>query len=54
MLEKQAGKFLFGSDWPAMPKSVAHNADAIAALGLSPAALDAFFHDNAARLLGLT
>ena len=50
-LEKHASKFIFGSDWPAMPKSVRHNLDAIAQLSLSDAALQAICYDNAARLL---
>ena len=53
-LEKQAAKFVFGSDWPAMPKSVRHNLDVIAGLGLAPAALQAMLYDNAARLLRLS
>ena len=52
-LERMADKVIFGSDWPAMPKSVAHNARAITALGLSPEATRKILHDNAARLLGL-
>ena len=52
-LERLAGKVVFGSDWPAMPKSVAHNADVITRLGLSEDALDRIFFQNAARLLGL-
>src|SRR6185503_13105085 len=38
-LERLADKVVFGSDWPAMPKSVAHNVDAITRLGLSNDAL---------------
>ena len=53
-LERMADKVIFGSDWPAMPKSVAHNARAITALGLSPEATRKILHDNAARLLGLS
>jgi hypothetical protein len=52
-LERLARKVVFGSDWPAMPKSVEHNVRAISALGLSDTALDAILHDNAAELLGL-
>lgn len=51
-LPDMADRVVFGSDWPAMPKSVAHNVGAIRALGLPAAALDRIFHDNAARLLG--
>ncbi len=52
-LERLADKFVFGSDWPAMPKSISHNVRAIAALGLAPDALDRILYRNAARLLGL-
>lgn len=51
LMEKHADKYIFGTDWPAMPKSVAHNIDAISALGLSESALRCILHDNAARLL---
>jgi uncharacterized protein len=50
-MEKFAHKYVFGTDWPAMPKSVAHNIAAISALGLSEAAQHRIFHENAARLL---
>lgn len=52
-LDRLAPKLVFGSDWPAMPKSPGANARAIAGLGLAPDALRAVLHDNAARLLGL-
>ena len=52
-LERLADKVVFGSDWPAMPKSVAANVTAIQTLGLSEDALDRIFFRNAARLLGL-
>jgi predicted TIM-barrel fold metal-dependent hydrolase len=52
-LERLARKVVFGSDWPAMPKSVAHNVKAISDLGLSKDALDAILYGNAAALLGL-
>jgi predicted TIM-barrel fold metal-dependent hydrolase len=52
-LERLARKVVFGSDWPAMPKSVAHNVNAISDLGLSKDALDAILYGNAAALLGL-
>jgi uncharacterized protein len=51
-LDRLVPKLIFGSDWPAMPKSPGANARAIAALGLGAAALRAVLHDNAARLLG--
>jgi uncharacterized protein len=52
-LERLASKVVFGSDWPAMPKSVKFNCEQIAALGLSANALQHIFHDNASRILGL-
>lgn len=50
-MERAADKYIFGSDWPAMPKSVGHNARAVAALGLSDSSLEKIFYTNAARLL---
>ncbi|MGH7475074.1 MAG: amidohydrolase family protein [Longimicrobiales bacterium] len=52
-LERLADKIVFGSDWPAMPKSVAANAAALARLGLGDAALRAILRGNAARILGI-
>lgn len=52
-LEALADKVVFGSDWPAMPKSVKHNAAAIAELDLSRGAVEKILHRNAAELLGL-
>jgi uncharacterized protein len=52
-LERFSSKFLFGTDWPAMPKSVKFNADAIAALGLSDQAMHRIFYENAARILNI-
>ena len=52
-LPRMGDKFVFGSDWPAMPKSVAHNVEAIRRLELAPDLLDRLFHHNAARLLAL-
>ncbi len=48
-----AEQVVFGSDWPAMPKSVAHNVRAIRALGLREDALEAILWRNSARLLHL-
>lgn len=48
-----ADQVVFGSDWPAMPKSVAHNVAAIRGLGLDDDAVDRILRRNAARLLGL-
>jgi hypothetical protein len=52
-LEQIAGKVVFGSDWPAMPKSVEHNTSRIATLGLSTGALEKILYRNAAALLGV-
>jgi predicted TIM-barrel fold metal-dependent hydrolase len=52
-MERHARKFIFGSDWPAMPKSPRENADVIAHLGLSDGAQRHIFYDNAAHILGL-
>ena len=52
-LERLADKVVFGSDWPAMPKSVAHNVERISSLGLSENALDRILYRNAVRILGL-
>jgi predicted TIM-barrel fold metal-dependent hydrolase len=52
-LERMSSKVVFGTDWPAMPKSVKFNAAAIAGLGLSAAAQQRILHDNAVRILGL-
>jgi len=50
-LPDRADRFIFGSDWPAMPKSVAHNVTVIRGLGLPPAALEQLLAGNARRLL---
>jgi hypothetical protein len=52
-LPRFADKFVFGTDWPAMPKSPAENAAVIAGLGLGDAATDKVLRRNAARILGL-
>jgi hypothetical protein len=52
-MEKLSDKYVFGTDWPAMPKSAAHNIEAISRLGLSSAALERIFYHNSARLLKL-
>lgn len=46
-------KMVFGSDWPAMPRSVEHNIGVIRTLGLGDEALDGLLRENARRLLGL-
>jgi uncharacterized protein len=52
-LSRHADRFVFGSDWPAMPKSVDHNVRVIEGLGLGADVLDRLFRSNAERLLGL-
>lgn len=52
-IARLAEKMVFGSDWPAMPKSVGHNIEAIMSLDLPSAALELLLYRNAARLLGL-
>jgi hypothetical protein len=52
-LERLAEKLVFGSDWPALPRSVADNLATIAGLGLGEAALRRVLYDNAAQLLRL-
>jgi uncharacterized protein len=50
-LDRLAPKLIFGSDWPAMPRSPAENAGALAALGLPAAALERVLYGTAAALL---
>ena len=52
-LERLAAKMVFGSDWPAMPRSAGENARVVAGLGLEAPALERLLRGNAARLLGL-
>ena len=52
-LDRLAHKMVFGSDWPAMPKSVAANIAAIRALDLPQHALEDLLFENAARMLRL-
>jgi predicted TIM-barrel fold metal-dependent hydrolase len=52
-LERIADKTVFGTDWPAVPKPVAANLAAFAALPLSDAAKAAILGGTAARLLRL-
>ena len=44
-------KFVFGSDWPAMPKSPGENAAVLRTLGLPDDALERILRTNARRLL---
>jgi len=52
-LPRFPGKYVFGSDWPAMPKSPGENVRVIEGLDLDDDALDRIFRRNAARLLGI-
>ncbi|HKJ93884.1 MAG TPA: amidohydrolase family protein [Longimicrobiales bacterium] len=52
-LERLADKVVFGSDWPAMPRSPGHNARVVAGLGLSDDAVDRILRRNAARILSV-
>ncbi len=53
-LERIADKVVFGSDWPAMPRSPGANACVIAGeLGISAGAVAGILRENAARLLRL-
>jgi len=52
-LPRIAGKVVFGTDWPAVPKAVADNVNAIRCLGLADDARDAILGGTAARLLHL-
>lgn len=53
-LERIAHKVVFGSDFPAMPRSPGENAAVIAKLGLSREAVERILYSNAAALLGLS
>lgn len=52
-LPRIADRCVFGTDWPAMPKTVAENVAAVRGLGLADAATDAILGGTAARLLDL-
>ncbi|HET9982707.1 MAG TPA: amidohydrolase family protein [Longimicrobiales bacterium] len=52
-LARLADKVVFGSDWPAMPRSPGENARAIASLPLPPDAVEKILRGNAIRLLRL-
>ena len=50
-LEKNAGKVIFGSDWPTMPKGIKENVAATQSLSLNEGALEAILYGNASRIL---
>jgi uncharacterized protein len=52
-LERMSSKVLFGSDWPAIPSSLADNVSQVRELPITDAAKDAILHDNAKRMLRL-
>ena len=52
-LERIAAKLIFGSDWPAMPRSARANADTVAGLDLPVEDVDRILSGNARRLLRL-
>lgn len=52
-LERIAPKVLFGSDWPAIPSTLAANIDQLRALPISDRAKEQILHENARRLLKL-
>ncbi len=52
-LDRLAAKMVFGSDWPAMPRSPGENVAAIRALQLDADALERLLYANAAAILGV-
>lgn len=50
-LERISGKVLFGSDWPAIPSTLADNVAQLRALPISDGAKQAILGDNARRVL---
>jgi predicted TIM-barrel fold metal-dependent hydrolase len=52
-LERISRKVVFGSDWPALPRTPEQNAQTIRGLGLSHEATERILYGNAAALLGL-
>ena len=52
-LERISGKVLFGSDWPAIPSTLADNVAQLRALPISDGAKQAILNDNARRVLKL-
>lgn len=52
-MEKNADKILFGSDWPAMPKGIKENVEAILQLPLKSSSLEKILWKNAEKILGL-
>ena len=50
-LEKNAGKVIFGSDWPTMPTGIRENIEAIKSLPLSDRTIEAILYGNAYKIL---
>ncbi len=50
-LEKNYEKVIFGSDWPAMPKGIKENIEAIKSLPLSDRTIEAMLYRNAYKVL---
>jgi predicted TIM-barrel fold metal-dependent hydrolase len=50
-LEKNSDKVIFGSDWPAAPKKIKSNVQAICDLPLKEATLENILYKNAERIL---
>ena len=50
-LERLPDKFIFGSDWPAIPKTIAQNIETVRGLGLKNETVGKILGGNAARLL---
>ena len=51
-LERCPDQFLFGSDWPGLPRTVAENAEAVARLKISSETKEKILRGNAHRFLG--
>ncbi len=50
-LDKNSEKVIFGSDWPAMPRSISENVEAIKSLPLSDKTIEGILYKNAERVL---
>ncbi len=50
-LDKNGEKVIFGSDWPAMPKDIKENIEAIKSLPLSDGTIEAMLYGNARKIL---
>ncbi len=50
-LDRNSEKVIFGSDWPAMPRSISENIEAIKSLPLSDKTIEGILYKNAERIL---